>query len=193
MERPNLDSQISLIDFQEFYWLKEELVQFCKEIGINSAGNKNELAAKIQKYLATGEIVEAKQLAAKKSNFDWNKETLSKSTIITDNYKNTEQVRAFFLKEIGTHFSFNTKFMLWMKEHTGKTLNDAIAQWNQLHTLKKDKNYKSEITAQFEYNKYIRAFLSDNPNLSIKEAIACWKLKKAKRGTNEYEKKDLNL
>ena len=55
------------------------------------------------------------------------------------------------------------------------------------------KNYQSEIAPQFEYNRYMRAFLSDNPNLSSKDAMKFWKLKRAKRGTYAYEKTDLNL
>lgn len=39
----------------------------------------------------------------------------------------------------------------------------------------------------------MRAFLSDNPELSSKDAMKYWKLKSQKRGTNEYEKNDLIL
>ena len=113
--------------------------------------------------------------------------------MITDSYKNSENVRAFFIENIGPHFSFNTIFMRWMKENEGKTLEEAIIEWKRLHELKKDKNYQSEIEPQFEYNKYMRAFLADNPDLSSKDAMAFWNLKKKLRGTNEYEKSDLEL
>lgn len=80
-----------------------------------------------------------------------------------------------------------------MKENEGKNLNDAIEHWKQLKEIRKDKNYKSKIEPQFEFNRYMGAFLSDNPNLSSKDAMKFWKLKRAKRGTNEYEKTDLEL
>ena len=194
MDRPNLDKNISLTDLKDFYWLNEELVDFCKQVGSKTNGSKIELTNKIEKYLTTGEIASSTQKTIrKKLNFDWNSEHLTKETIITDNYKNTENVRDFFTREIGTNFSFNVKFMAWLKENAGKILDDAITKWKELKDLKKDKNYQSEIAPQFEYNRYMRAFLSDNPNLSSKDAMKFWKLKRAKRGTYAYEKTDLNI
>ena len=194
MERPTLDKDISLTDFNEFYWLKEELVAFCKIVGISTSGSKIELTSKIQEYLTTGTILSnIKSTKTTTSKFDWNKEPLSKSTVITDNYKNTENVRAFFISQIGANFSFNVKFMNWIKNNIGKTLNDAMDEWKNLKEIKKDKNYKTEIDPQFEYNRYMRAFLADNPNLSSKDAMRFWKIKKTKRGTNDYERADLEL
>lgn len=194
MQRPILNKNISLTDFNDFYWLKEELVAFCRNEGIGTVGGKLELAKRIRAYLSTGEIVKVETATKKsKSTFDWKTETLTKLTIITDNYKNSENVRTFFLTEIGSHFSFNVKFMNWMKQATGKTLQDAIEEWKKINDLKKDKDYQTEIAPQFEYNRYMRAFLADNPTLTAKEAMKYWKLKKAQRGTNEYEPEDLKL
>jgi hypothetical protein len=106
-------------------------------------------------------------------------------TPITDNYKNTENVRAFMTKEIGSHFRFNTEFMKWTKQHTGKTMRDAIAEWQRIYILKKDKNYKTDIAPQFEYNTHIRNFLADNPGKTLKDAINSWNLK---RNNHKYGK-----
>ena len=38
--RPNLTKEISIKDF---YWLKSELMKFCKDIGINCSGGKIEI------------------------------------------------------------------------------------------------------------------------------------------------------
>lgn len=194
MERPPLDKKISLTDFNDFYWLKEELIEFCRQNDIKTFGGKIELAKRIQNFLLTGEkATQVEPTHKPKSNFNWNTEKLDNSTLITDNYKNTENVRAFFINEIGANFSFNVKFMNWLKGNVGKTLADAVKEWKELDNLKKDKNYVSEIAPQFEYNKYMRAFLADNPNLTSKDAMKFWKLKSAKRGTNEYERADLTL
>jgi len=56
-KRPNLDKNLSIKDFQDFYWLKKELVTFCRKIGITSAGGKINIANRIKKYLNTGEII----------------------------------------------------------------------------------------------------------------------------------------
>ncbi|MBC7485548.1 MAG: hypothetical protein H7282_02185 [Cytophagaceae bacterium] len=193
--RPALDGKISIEDFTSFYWLKEELVSFCKIKGILQTGSKIDLASRIHIFLDCVEIVvlDANKQHKPTSVFDWKKSTLTQNTIITDNYKNTESVRAFFTLHIGTSFRFFVAFMNWMNQNTGKTLYDAIIEWYRLHALKKDKTIQTEIGSQFEYNQYMRDFLKDNPDKSSKEAMKYWKLKRALRGTNAYEKSDLTL
>lgn len=194
MDRPKLDKGISIDDFNDFYWLKQELVDFCKTVGMSTSGGKMEIADRIRHYIRTREALPSKPPKARhQSTFNWDSEILTKDTIITGNYKNGENVRNFFIQEIGTHFSFNVIFMKWMRENAGKKLEDAIAEWNRIDKMKKDKNYVSEIDPQFEYNRYMRAFLNDNPHLSSREAMKFWNLKRAKRGTNEYERSDLDL
>lgn len=194
MERPNLDKNISVEDFNEFYWLKSELINFCRDIGVNTSGGKIEITRKIQKYLLTGEIdKKSKKTKRHFSNFNWNTEVLNDETVITDNYKNTENVRQYFTSKIGEHFSFNVQFMNWMKDNIGKTLNDATIEWKRISELKKDKKYKTVIGKQFEYNQYIRDFLADNPSLTINNARFFWKLKRESRGDMVYKKSDLNL
>ncbi len=111
--------------------------------------------------------------------------------MITDNYRNTKNVREFFKAHLGNQFKFNVQFMVWMKTAQGKTLKDATEQWlfiqNEMKTNKKDKN----IVPQFEYNTYIRDFFKDNPDKSLQDAIRCWKIKKSKPGDNKYSKSDL--
>jgi len=192
--RPNLDKLISLADFNDFYWLKEELVDFCRQVDISTSGGKIEISDRIRHYILTGKTDRIEAAKSKgKSKFDWSKEKLTLRTEITDNYKSGENSRNFFVQEIGPHFAFNVIFMKWMKQNVGKTLADAVGEWKRINDLKKDKNYKSEIDPQFEYNRYMRAFLEDNPGLSTKDAMRYWKMKRSQRGTNEYERTDLNM
>ena len=195
MIKPKLDKTISINDFKNHYWLKEELIVFCREIGINTTGGKIEVADRIMKYLTTGKIITKpeKEQHRSKSNFDWNNEFLDFNTSISDNYKNTENVRAFFKNAIGNNFRFNVEFMNWMKLSTGKTLGDAVQKWKEIAVKKRDKDYKTEIAPQFEYNTYIRDFLSDNPKLSTKDAIESWKIKREKPEQKKYDKKDLEF
>lgn len=194
MERPSLDSNITLSDFKDFYWLKEELTAFCKKAGLSTSGGKLEISERIAYFLETGQkTVPTKKSAKFISKFDWNTAILSPETLITDSYKNTENVRTFFLEHIGKHFKFNTQFMDWMKKNTGRTLTHAVDEWNRLSEFKKSNIQQTEIAPQFEYNRYIRAFLADNPTLGTKDAIKYWKLKKAVRGNNEYQRNDLQM
>lgn len=192
MKRPILNKHISLADFREFYWLKEELVAFCKELKIPSNASKIELTNRIVSFLENGYYQEVKKnILTPKSTFDWSSNTLLPSTLITDNYKNTENVRLFFEEQIGKKFHFSVIFMNWMKGNVGKTLADACEEWKR--QLEAKKTVKTEIAPQFEYNRYMRDFLADNPTLGSKDAMNFWKLKRALRGTNEYQKSDLDL
>jgi uncharacterized protein DUF6434/SAP domain-containing protein len=195
MSRPELDRNITIKSFKDYYWLIKELISFCRMMDINSTGGKLEISDRIVKFLEKGEIVarSGKQKAKTDSSFDWKNEDLKIHTLITDNYSNTKNVRAFFINAIGKHFRFNVAFMNWMKSNSGRTLGDAIEKWKQIADLKKDKTYVSEIAPQFEYNTYMRDFLRDNPGLSSKDAIECWKIKKSKAGNHKYERPDVDF
>ena len=41
--KPKLDRNISITDFKNYYWTKEELVGLCRNIGINYSGGKNKV------------------------------------------------------------------------------------------------------------------------------------------------------
>jgi hypothetical protein len=192
-KRPELNSAISPDDFQSFYWLKTELASFCQANGISASGGKIEIAARIEQYLSTGKVVPASGKPAIISNFDWRNAELDLNTKLTDNYTNTENVRAFMTFHIGSHFRFNTGFMNWAKANAGKSLNDAIDEWKRIYTLKRNKEHKSEIAPQFEYNRYIRDFMADNPGKTRASAIYFWKLKRQKRGDNNYSATDYLL
>lgn len=191
--RPQLDENLSAESFQAYYWLKEELVNFCREVGINSSGGKRDIADRILNYLETGKIItKPKPRKAKTvSRFDWKQEKLTIDTIVTDNYKNTENVRAFFQQEIGKQFKFNAPFMNWMKVNQGKKLGNAIVEWRRIADLKRNKTHQAEIAPQFEYNRYTRDFHAHNPDLSTKDARHCWKTKRSMPGSNQYEDSDL--
>ncbi len=192
-KRPYLNKEISIKDFRDFYWLKKELIEFCRDEGLKTSGGKIEISLRIENYLTTG-LKELKQEKTKtKSNFNWKNEKLSLETIITDNYKNTQNVRAFFKNQIGKKFKFNVEFMDWMKTNSGKTLEDAIREWKRIKSENKKRTEPAKIAPQFEYNTYLRDFLMDNPNSKREIGIKLWNIKKTLRGNNKYEKADLKL
>lgn len=180
IKRKTLDKSLSSKDFIASYWLKEELIAFCKEQGIDSSGGKVEITARIFAFLETGVVANTRSLHRKKSisKFNWNTEILSPETVLTDNYKNTENVRKFFKSNIGSNFRFTTTFMKWLGQNQGKTLNDAITEWLRLNTLSKKKGFKTDIAPQFEYNRFVRDYLSANPGKRLKDAIIHWKIKR---------------
>ncbi|NJR13456.1 MAG: hypothetical protein HC779_03400 [Phyllobacteriaceae bacterium] len=63
--------------------------------------------------------------------FDWHSSPLFSHTLITADYRNTQNVRRFFQGEIGNAFKFDRAFMSWMLDNAGKTLGDAVDEWRR--------------------------------------------------------------
>ncbi len=190
-QRPPLNKDISVDDFKSFYWLKNELYVFCKSHNLHRSGSKIELSNIIEQFLIDGTIPKVKTKLKAHSKFDWNEATLTTETVITDSYKSSENVRAFFKRSIGDKFKFSVGLVDWIKNNQGKNLGDAIEYYHQLKQKKSDGSEKI-IKKQFEYNTYIRDFLKANSTLSKASAIKCWNIKRNLRGTNKYESSDLN-
>ena len=53
-EIPKLNRTLSSATFKGFYYLKEELVDFCRENNLQTTGGKIELTNRISHYLETG-------------------------------------------------------------------------------------------------------------------------------------------
>jgi hypothetical protein len=196
MTRPNIDTIKTGKELKRWYWLKEELVAYCQHKGLSYVGVKFDMLERIATSLDKGTApTKSKTTPIKaRSTFDWHAASLALNTLITDSYKNTQNVRRFFQQHCGQKFHFSIPFMAFMKNNCGKTLQQAIDEWQRLNKQQKDKNFKSEIPAGNQYNQYIRDFFADNPNMTIEQARHFWKLKKGlPLGRHVYERKDLKL
>ena len=184
-ERPVLDINLDSKTFREFYYLKEELLDFCRKNNLPVSGGKIELSDRIAHFLDTGEVLSANTKRRKNAAVvDINEETRIESDIVC-----SEVHRAFFKKHIGNSFSFNVAFQKWLKSNAGKTYREAITAYYEI--LEEKKKGKTKIDRQFEYNTYIRDFFMDNQGKALEDAIKCWKYKKKQKGHNRYEKSDL--
>jgi hypothetical protein len=196
MTRPSINEIETGEELKRWYWLKKELVDFCKRTNLSYVGPKFDILERIANVLDYGKSNTLPLSQPKKptSKFDWSKSILSLDTVITDNYTNGPNTRNFFKQHCGEKFHFSIPFMTFMKNNSGKTLNDAIIEWRRLYNLSKDKNFKSVIPQGNQYNKYIRDFFADNPTMTITQARHFWKLKRSlPLGRHIYEKTDLNL
>ena len=184
-ERPKLNKNLDAITFRSFYYLKQELADFCKENGLPTSGSKAELTDRIAYFLDTGNVLKFSAERKTVANIG----TLTEDAVIEPNIVCSEKHRAFFCEKIGKSFSFNVPFQKWLKANAGKTYGDAIRAYNQI--LEEKKQRKTEIGVQFAYNTYIRDFFADNPGKSLRDAIVCWNYKKSLPGHHKYERSDL--
>lgn len=187
MNRPELNNQLDGKTFKEYYYLKEELIDFCRRNNLQTTGGKIELTDRISKFLDTGERISKVYDSRRTKIID----EITLESIIEDNFVCSEKHRAFYKKEIGKSFSFNVLFQKWLKSNAGKTYKDSIEAYYKI--LEDKKNNKTTINKQFEYNAYIRDFFNDNKDKTLDDAIKCWKYKKSIKGHNKYEKEDLKV
>lgn len=195
--KDKLTKDLTEKEFKEYYFLKEELKDFCKKEGLKISGNKNQLEERIIYYLNTGKSLDeskakkktnqTKNTAKHENNSDMQEITLDSK--LGDNFKCSEDKREFFEKEIGKRFKFKVKFQKWLKANPDKTYREAIDAYYDIQNSKE----KTNIGNQFQYNQYIRDFFEDNKDKKLEDAIKCWNYKKSLKGHNKYKKSDLNI
>ena len=190
--RNKLNKNLKASEFKEYYFLKEELKEFCRNEGLKLSGSKSQLEERIICYLDTGKSSDDSNPTKNNTNFqksNLNKaiasEEITLDSILGENFKCSEDKREFFEKEIGKGFKFKVQFQKWLKSNPDKTIN----AYYELQNSKE----KTKIDKQFQYNQYIRDFFEDNDDRTLNDAIKCWKHKKSLKGHNKYEKSDLDI
>ena len=195
--RPNIETTHSSAELRRWYWTKAELTDECRRLGLKLAGGKFRLLDRIAHFHDTGEpIFPGDKTSKATSTFDWYAAPLFPETVITDNYRNTQNVRRFFKSAVGPVFKFNIAFMAWMKENTGKTLADATAAFQALSAQASAPDHQSKIADHNQFNQYTRDFMADNPQLGMNEVRYFWALKRAlpsEDGRHRYDPSDLSL
>ena len=181
-----LTKNLSPDEFKEYYFLKEDLKDFCRSEGLKVSGSKGELENRIVHYLSTGEkLVETSTNHSSNENVS----EISLDSPLGENFKCSEDKRRFFEKKIGKGFKFKVKFQKWLMANPNKTYGDAIEAFYEIQNSKE----KTDIGKQFQYNQYIRDFFENNNDKSLDDAIKCWKYKKSLKGHNRYEDIDLEI
>ena len=64
-DRPELKIGLDGNTFRNYYYLKEELVEFCRENHLPTSGGKVELTERIAAFLNTGEVIKSESKAKK--------------------------------------------------------------------------------------------------------------------------------
>ena len=109
-ERPDLDLRLSAEIFRQYYYLKEELVDFCRKNNLQATGSKSELSERIEVFLESGKRIRAERKTRKTQSAG----EIKPNNIIEENFVCSEKHRAFFKEQVGKSFSFNVAFQKWL-------------------------------------------------------------------------------
>ena len=193
--RPPIESIASSAELRRWYWLKADLVEHAGALGLPTSGGKFEILDRIAHFLDTGEVLRP-QKSKESSDFDWHSAELTDATIITDSYRNSQNVRRYFRSRVGDGFKFNIEFMAWMKANVGRTLGDACAEYLAIRAREAAPGFQSKIADHNQFNQYTRDFMADNPSASIDDVRRFWALKTqqpSEDGRHTYHPADLEL
>jgi len=174
---PLLHRDCSVEHFRRAYWLKRDLLEFCRRERLSPAGGKLDLTERIARYLESGRREESPKPSPPQRQGKIAGPLLL-TTIIPEGCRCSQDVRAFFEQELGAGFHFNQVMREYLWNNPGRTLGDAAQAWR---AAREQRTIKREIAPQFEYNRFTRAFYEAHPGVSRAEVIEAWKRERARR------------
>lgn len=167
--RPELNIGMSEEEFQRWYWLKEELAAFARELGIRASGGKELLANRVAAKLGGRVFVEPTPVRSAVGAQLLGE--LSASTVIPAGQRSSQVIRAWMVSQLGPTFHFDAEMRAFFADSDGsKTMQDAVDHWTRTRNQE-----VRNIDAQFEYNRFTRSWHENNPNGARDELLAAWK------------------
>src|SRR5689334_9596401 len=93
-----MHKSITLETLKNYYWLRSELVSYCKKFGLSTTGVKENLLERLENYIKTGE-----KTGPIKTNHTKQRDSDKTITLTTKvmHYKNDAATRDFFIAQIG--------------------------------------------------------------------------------------------
>ena len=187
--KPKLEPGMSVSDFTGYYWLKDELVELARRLGLPTHGYKPELSARIERRLRG--LKDRPDAKPQRSEGPRDSDKPLHRTTPVVNYKSDAKTRAFFKSQIGPEFHFTYHVNQFRLKHHGLTYGDLVDEWIAERDRRQSKGYKAPIAAHGKYNRYVRAFFADpaNKGKSLRDAVASWNSIKDKPGSLRYERR----
>ena len=100
--RTALTPDLTAAELHRWYWLRDELAQFARKVGVSAAGSKRELADRVAAVL-DGETPPAPARRPNRGTAQFEGE-LTTATVIPVGQRCTQHLRVFFKREIGRSF-----------------------------------------------------------------------------------------
>ena len=173
MERPLLTRRLSATEFARWYWLKTELVAFCRELRISGAGSKPEINARISASLA-GASAPARAQRRVRGQMPF---TFRTETLIGAGWSCNPALGAFFRAQCGKTFRFNAAVRAFIHTQEGQPLSAAIDCYRASVAPGAP---RQALAAQLEYNRHTREYYRDHPGASPGEVVAAWHVRRSR-------------
>ena len=166
-DRPTLDAGLEPWLFREHYWLKSELTAFCRTHGLRTAGAKSQVAGRVEAWL----LGVQQPAGPPPRRIGAMPVTFSRSTLIGDGWRCSQDLRAFLSAELGRPFHFDRAAREQIRHGAGHTLGQVLDQ----ASARPVRPGPSEIEPQFEYNRFVRAYRLARPGGSHQDLVTAWR------------------
>lgn len=167
--RPDLTDDLTGAEFERWYWLKDELAAFARTLGIRATGGKAILAARISAALDGREFTEP--TVARRVSGAQLAGPLTAATVIPPGQRCSQVVRAWMTEQVGAGFGFDAPMREFFAAADGTTtMADALDHWYATRDAG-----PRDIGAQFEYNRFTRAWYTSHPDGTRAELLDAWR------------------
>ena len=167
--RPDLVPGLSSEEFQRWYWLKTELVDFARTLGIRASGGKELLTARIAASLDGRDFAEPAPIRS--SGPRQLVGELSAATVIPAGQRCSQVVRRWLEGQVGSGFRFDAPMRAFFAQSDGTpTMQDALDCWHASRN-----QGERTIDSQFEYNRFTRTWYEEHPDGLREDLLSDWK------------------
>lgn len=187
-DRPVLSVSLSAAEFGRWYWLKSELLAFCRDHGLPSSGAKTALAERIAAHLSDRSADRRREASPIRRPYRAGRRPLPavrrrsppmpasfrSDTPIGPDWRCTRALRGFFEAQCGPGFRFNGALRAFIAKGAGRRLAEAVAVYRRSRQTRRRAAGSTAIAPQFEYNRFIRDFHARHPGRSHADAVAAW-------------------
>ena len=118
LDRPELSRGMTASEFASWYWIKTELVAFCRILGVSARGSKPEVAARILAELGGTQAPKATPRRPRGRMA----ESFSLETTIGVGWSCNPRLGKFFQSECGRTFRFNAAVRMFIHTQVGQSL-----------------------------------------------------------------------
>lgn len=172
--RPALSPALSGAELARWYWLKDELVELARTLGVRTSGGKELLTRRLVAALDGAPFDEPAPARATAGSRQLSG-PLTESTVVPPGQRCSQVVRGWFAEQLGAPFRFDAAMREFFAQADGTTtLGDALAH----HRATRDRG-PQEIGGQFELNRFTRAWHAAHPDGSRAELLRDWETYRA--------------
>jgi hypothetical protein len=185
-ERPKLHPEMTFAKFQAFYYPKQELLVFARQMGLRVSGSKPELSDRIARRLQG--LPEQPRPARRRAKARDSDRRLTRDSSVED-YFSDAATRAFFQSEIGPNFHFTYQLNQFRLARTGLNYGDLVDEWLAERARRRDPTYQAHLAEHGKWNRFVRDFFADpvNKGRPLADAAELWNVVKAGPGDHRYQ------